>query len=62
MIRLRADEALKIVRRKGLDTGDDGVTFYAYDEKNDEVYTFDTKRERDAFVTKAQRKEQVKVW
>lgn len=52
MKKVTAREAEKIMDRLGLCYGDDGVTFYAYDEENDEVYEFYSKRDRDEFVEK----------
>lgn len=53
IIKVNAREANKIATRLGLDTSEDGVTFFAYDETNDEIYGFDTKKERDGFVERA---------
>lgn len=54
MKKITAKEAYKILKRVGLDAGgDNGTTFFAYDDKNDEIYSFDTKKERDQFVNKA---------
>lgn len=47
---ITAKEAERILKRKGLCYGQDGVTFYAYWEEHDEVFEYDTKRERDAAV------------
>ena len=56
IIKVNAREAHKIVKRLGLDADEDGVTFYTYDETNDEIYGFDTKRERDGFVDRVNNK------
>ena len=53
MKKVSAREAYRILKRIGLSADNDGVTFFAYDEKNDEIYSFDSKTERDAFVDKA---------
>lgn len=51
MKKITAKEAYKIMDRLGLDhSGDDGITFYAYDEENDEVYDFYSKQEREEFL------------
>lgn len=50
MKKISAKDAYKIMARLGLDSGDDGTTFFAYDEVHDEVFQFDTKKERDQFV------------
>jgi hypothetical protein len=56
MKKVSAKEAYKILKRVGLDASGDGITFFAYDEKNDEIYSFDTKRERDEFIERANNK------
>ena len=53
MKKISAKEAYRILKRVGLSADNDGVTFFAYDEKNDEIYSFDNKAERDAFVDRA---------
>lgn len=53
MLKISAKEAYKIIKRLGLDASDEGYTFFAYDEKNDEIWGFDSKRERNEFVEKA---------
>lgn len=53
MKKVTAREALKIAKRLGLAPDEDSRTFYAYDEKNDEIYEFDSKKERDAFIERA---------
>ena len=53
MMKVTAREALKIAKRLGLAPDEDTRTFYAYDEKNDEIYEFDSKRERDEFIERA---------
>lgn len=54
MIKVNYNEAKKITERLGLcfDGANDGRTFYAYDEDDDEIYEFDTLAERDNFVAK----------
>jgi len=47
---ITAREAEKIARIKGVDLSGDGLTFYATNEKENEIYSFDTKRERTNFV------------
>lgn len=52
--KLTAREAEKLLRKLGLCYmgADDGRSFYAANEDETEVWEFDTKRERDAFVTR----------
>lgn len=50
MVKITAKQAEKICERLGLSHDDGDVTFWAYDEENDEPYEFDSKRERDEFV------------
>ena len=47
---ITAREAQAILRRKGMCYGDDGTTFYAYDTESDEVYEYDSRKDRDASV------------
>ena len=49
--KISAAEAKKILKDRA---GDDGTTFYAIDEKTNEVYEFDSKKERDSFLEKRQ--------
>ena len=56
MRKISAREAYRIMREAGLDPDDDGMTFFAYDEDSEEIYEFDTKRERDEFVATANSK------
>lgn len=49
MRKITAREAKKIMDRLGLDYGDDGITFYAYDEDDDEIIEFYSKKERDDY-------------
>lgn len=56
MIKVNAKEANKIAKRLGLDASEDGVTFFAYDETNDELYGFETKKERDGFIERVNNK------
>lgn len=56
MKKVTAKEALKITKRLGLAPDEDSRTFYSYDEKHDEIFEFDSKRERDAFVDRANRR------
>lgn len=54
--KLTTKEAVKLLRKLGLCCmgADDGQTFYATNEEETEVWEFDTKRERDAFVARNQ--------
>lgn len=47
---ITAKEAEKILKRQGMGYGQDGTTFYAYDDEYDAVYAYDSKRERDEAV------------
>lgn len=50
--KITAREAEKELKRQGLDFGMDGVTFYAINIDTKEVYSFDTKKERDEWVAR----------
>lgn len=52
--KLTAKEAKKLLRELGLGYmgADDGRSFYATNEDETEVWEFDTKRERDAFIAR----------
>lgn len=52
MKKISARQAEKIMKRLGLCFGDDGKTFYATNEKESEIYEFDSKKERDEFVNR----------
>lgn len=52
IVKISANDAAKILKRQGLDEGQDGRTFYAYDKENDAIYAFDSKNDRDGFVEK----------
>ena len=47
---ITAGQAKKLARKLGLDMGDDGVTFYATNAEETELFEFDRKRDRDEFV------------
>lgn len=49
MKKITAKQAIKIAKRLNLQIEDDGTTFYATDEEESEIYSFDTKSERDTF-------------
>lgn len=49
MKKITAKQAVKIANRLNLQIEDDGMTFYATDEEESEIYSFDTKSERDSF-------------
>lgn len=51
-IAITAKEAYKIAEILGVCISDDGTTFYATNEARTDLWEFDTKRERDAFVRK----------
>lgn len=54
MKKVNYKEAKIITERLGLCFGgaNDGRTFYAYDEDDDEIYEFNTLTERDNFIAK----------
>lgn len=51
-IKLTAKEAKKLAQNLGIDIDDDCATFYATDEEKSEIWSFDTKKERDTFLIK----------
>ena len=55
MVKITAAEARKIAKIRGLDLSGDGITFYALDQESKEIYSFDSKKERDQFVKGAQK-------
>ena len=56
MKKLSAKEAHKLADRLMVDIDDDGITFYATNEDESEIWSFDTKKERDRFVDKCNNK------
>ena len=51
-IAIPAKDAYKLAETLGIYVSDDGTTFYATNEARTDLWEFDTKRERDAFVRK----------
>lgn len=51
MKKLSAKQAVKLASKLNVDIEDDGVTFYATDEDESEIWSFDTKAERNAFCS-----------
>ena len=51
---ITAKEAYRLMDELGLCYGDDGRTYYATNEEHSEVWEFDSKKERDEFVKKAE--------
>ena len=51
--KITSKEAYKVAMKKGLDLSGDGVTYYAIDEKSEEIFSFDTRAERDGFIQRA---------
>lgn len=49
---ITAKYAEKLLQELGHDYGNDGRTFYATNEEEDEVWEFDSKKERDEFVNR----------
>ena len=47
---ITAKKANQIVNKLGRDISGDGITFYATNIKETEIYCFDSKKERDEFV------------
>ena len=62
ILKISADDAAKVLKRQGLDAGEDGITFYAYDKENDAIYSFDSKKDRDNFVEKNNNLRSEKIW
>lgn len=56
MKKLTAKEAHKLADRLMVDIDDDGITFYATNDDESEIWSFDTKKERDKFVDKCNNK------
>lgn len=50
MKKVTAAKAYKIMKKLGLCFGEDGTTYYATNNEETEVYEFDTRKERDAFI------------
>ena len=50
-ISLTAKQAYKLAEELGVCISNDGTTFYATNEERTELWEFETKKERDAFVT-----------
>ena len=50
MKKLNARDVYRLAKKLNLCLDCDGTTFYATDEKEEEIYAFDTKAERDRFV------------
>ena len=48
---ITAKQAHAIAQQTGVDIDGDGVTFYATDANEKDIFCFDTKRERDAFIS-----------
>ena len=51
-IAITAKQAYKLAEELGISISDDGTTFYATNKKRSELWEFETKKERDAFVNK----------
>ena len=52
MTAITAKQAEKLLKKLGLTSVDNGVTFYATSDDESAVWEFDSKKERDAFVDK----------
>jgi hypothetical protein len=52
MKKISAKYAEKLMNKLGLDYGNDGITFYATNESETEIYDFDDKKERDKWLEK----------
>ncbi len=50
--KISAEKARKIAESIGIDISDEQRTFYATDDGETEVWSFDTKAERDSFVSR----------
>lgn len=49
---ITAKQAYKLMKKLGVDFGEDSRTFFATNEEESELWEFDTKRERDEFVNR----------
>lgn len=58
--KISAKYAEKLQDKLGIGYGYDGVTFYATNEEETEVWDFDSKKERDEWVEKVNRAEEAK--
>lgn len=47
---ITARQAHKIAQILGIDIDDESTTYYAADEEETEIWSFDTKKERDDFI------------
>jgi len=45
-------KAYDIAKKLNIDVDDDEITFYATDENESEIWSFETKKERDNFINK----------
>ena len=50
MKKITAKEAYRIEKKLGLNISDDDTTFYATNDEETEIFSFDTKNERDDFL------------
>ena len=50
--KLTAKEAHKLADKLNLDIDDDGITYYATNMEETEIWSFDTRVERDKFVNR----------
>ena len=55
MKKITSKEAYQIIKKIGKNIVEDGVTFYATNEKETEIYSFDSRSERDEFVNRSRR-------
>ena len=49
---LTAKQAYKLAEKLGICISDDGTTFYATNEERTELWEFDSKKERDMFLSR----------
>ena len=50
MKKLTAKEAQALAKKLGIDIDDESTTFYASNDNKTEIWSFDSKNERDNFV------------
>ena len=55
MKKISAKEARILAKKLNIDISGDGLTFYAATDDETEIYSFDSKKERDAFLKKLEK-------
>ena len=49
---ITSKQAHQIAKKIGIEIDDDGITFYATNQEETEIWSFDSKKERDVFINK----------